>query len=105
MSDDGKQRDGMGTEGDAAWAEWGPRLTLLWRRRKLWLRYFVRVTGSWADAEGLLSSLLLRVMQENEGPDEGEALDQWLRDAARAVAWNWQRARRRRDEQIGRAHV
>lgn len=100
MRQAGKQQSWPECDSEAEWALWGPRLRLLWRRRQVWLRYFVRVTGSWADAEDLLSSLVLRVMQDGPGDEAGDELELWLRDTARAVAWNWQRARQRREELV-----
>lgn len=66
------------------------------RRRHGLIRYFLRRTGSWAEAEDLFGELL-EVVARSELPDEPAALRRWLRARADRLLRLWWR-RRQADE-------
>lgn len=66
------------------------------RRRHGLIRYFLRRTGNWAEAEDLFGELL-EVVARSELPDEPAALRRWLRARANRLLRQWWR-RRQADE-------
>lgn len=76
-----------------------PRLVRkVWVGRRKWIVFFVRLTGSWPEAEDLFSELLLHLWQLEREPRFHSASyeGQWLVNQARHLAWNRSRRERRR---------